>query len=97
MPRVRCSLPLWTAALLTLALQVAQAANAPADKGAEPAVKKSDNGICHDKSSPSYGNTKKFTAFNIVIKNDIDFVQIFVDVTNSTFFLKKKTSSCQTE
>jgi len=64
MPRVRCSLPLWTAALLTLVLQVAQAANAPADKGAEPAVKKSDNGICHDKSSPSYGNTKKFTAFN---------------------------------
>jgi hypothetical protein len=30
---------------------------------AEPAVKKSDAGICHDKTSASYGNTKKFTAF----------------------------------
>ena len=30
---------------------------------ADPAVKKSDSGICHEKSSPSYGNTKKFTAF----------------------------------
>ena len=30
---------------------------------ADPAVKKSDSGICHDKSSLSYGNTKKFTAF----------------------------------
>ena len=36
-----------------------------ADKkeAAEPVVKKSDAGICHDKSSPSFGNTKKFTAF----------------------------------
>jgi len=30
---------------------------------ADPAVKKSDAGICHEKGSPSYGNTKKFTAF----------------------------------
>lgn len=30
---------------------------------AEPAVKKSDSGICHEKGSASYGNTKKFTAF----------------------------------
>jgi hypothetical protein len=30
---------------------------------AEPAVKKSDSGICHEKGSVSYGNTKKFTAF----------------------------------
>ena len=30
---------------------------------ADPAVKKSDSGICHEKGSPSYGNTKKFTAF----------------------------------
>jgi hypothetical protein len=30
---------------------------------ADPAVKKSDSGICHEKSSTSYGNTKKFTAF----------------------------------
>ena len=36
-----------------------------ADKkeAAEPMVKKSDAGICHDKSSPSFGNTKKFTPF----------------------------------
>ena len=36
-----------------------------ADKkeAAEPAVKKSDAGICHDKSSTSYGVTKNFTAF----------------------------------
>ena len=33
---------------------------------ADPAVKKSDNGICHDSSRPSYGNTKKFTPFNSV-------------------------------
>ena len=33
---------------------------------ADPAVKKSDSGICHDKSSPSYGNTKKFTPFATV-------------------------------
>jgi len=30
---------------------------------ADPAVKKSDSGICHEKGSASYGNTKKFTAF----------------------------------
>ena len=39
----------------------AAAAAAPV---ADPTVKKSDSGICHDKSSPSYGNTKKFTPFN---------------------------------
>ncbi len=39
----------------------AQAAPAPS---ADPVVKKSDSGICHDKSSPSFGNTKKFTPFN---------------------------------
>ena len=33
---------------------------------ADPAVKKSDAGICHDSSSPSYGNTKKFTPYNSV-------------------------------
>ena len=39
-----------------------------ADKkeAAEPAVKKSDSGICHDKTSPSFANTKKFTPFNSV-------------------------------
>ena len=30
---------------------------------ADPVVKKSDAGICHDKTSNSYGNTKKFTEF----------------------------------
>ena len=50
-------------ALLT-GLSSVWAADKATDKAAEPAVKKSDNGICHDKSSPSFGNTKKFTAFN---------------------------------
>ena len=49
------------AALLCLSFQMAQAADKK--EAAEPAVKKSDAGICHDKSSTSYGNTKKFTAF----------------------------------
>jgi hypothetical protein len=38
-------------------------AAAPA-AAADPVVKKSDSGICHDKTSPSFGNTKKFTPFN---------------------------------
>jgi hypothetical protein len=33
------------------------------DAPSDPAVKKSDAGICHEKGSPAYGNTKKFTAF----------------------------------
>ena len=33
---------------------------------ADPVVKKSDSGICHDSSSASYGNTKKFTPFNSI-------------------------------
>lgn len=33
---------------------------------AEPVVKKSDSGICHDKTSNAFGNTKKFTAFNSI-------------------------------
>jgi len=32
-------------------------------QSADPAVKKSEAGICHDKSSTSYGTTKKFEAF----------------------------------
>ena len=39
------------------------AADKAADKAADPVVKKSDTGICHDKTSPSFANTKKFTAF----------------------------------
>jgi hypothetical protein len=46
---------------LALVLGMAQAADPK--EAAEPAVKKSDTGICHDKTSASYGNTKKFTAF----------------------------------
>jgi hypothetical protein len=49
------------ATLLGLSLHVAHAADKK--EAAEPAVKKSDAGICHDKTSTSYGNTKKFTAF----------------------------------
>jgi hypothetical protein len=29
----------------------------------DPVVKKSETGICHDKSSPSFANTKNFTPF----------------------------------
>lgn len=32
--------------------------------GAEPAVKKSKNDICHDKGSNGYKQTKNFTPFN---------------------------------
>ena len=32
-------------------------------QAADPAVKKSDSGICHDKTSSSYSVTKKFEAF----------------------------------
>jgi hypothetical protein len=35
-----------------------------ADPPKDPTVKKSDAGICHDASSSSYNNTKKFTPFN---------------------------------
>ena len=49
------------ATLLGLSLGLAQAADKK--EAAEPAVKKSDAGICHDKTSNSFGNTKKFTAF----------------------------------
>jgi hypothetical protein len=49
------------AALLGLSVSLAQAADKK--EAAEPVVKKSDAGICHDKNSTSFGNTKKFTAF----------------------------------
>jgi hypothetical protein len=49
-------------ALLT-GLSPVWAADKAADKAAEPVVKKSDSGICHDKTSPSFANTQKFTAF----------------------------------
>ena len=49
------------AALLASSLNLAYAADKK--EAADPVVKKSDSGICHDKSSNSYSNTKKFTAF----------------------------------
>ena len=52
-------------AALALSLVATLGLTWAADKkeAAEPAVKKSDSGICHDKSSPSFANTKKFTPF----------------------------------
>ncbi len=47
--------------LLSLSLNLAQAADKK--EAADPVVKKSDTGICHDKTSTSFGNTKKFAAF----------------------------------
>ena len=49
-----------TTLVCTLALNV-QAADKK--EAAEPAVKKSDAGICHDKSSASYAATKNFAPF----------------------------------
>ena len=49
------------ATLLASSMNLALAADKK--EAADPVVKKSDSGICHDKSSNSYGNTKKFTAF----------------------------------
>ena len=48
----------------TLACAFALSSKA-ADKkeGTEPAVKKSDAGICHDKTSASYATTKNFAPF----------------------------------
>lgn len=51
------------AVLLGLCLGAAHAADKKEPASAEPSVKKSESGICHDKSSNSYGNTKKFQAF----------------------------------
>ena len=50
-----------TFTLLSLCIHSAQANDK--QPNAEPMVKKSEAGICHDKSSPSFGNTKKFTGF----------------------------------
>lgn len=56
------NLSLLTSLLLSLSLGTVLAADKK-EAAAEPVVKKSDAGICHDKSSASYANTKKFTAF----------------------------------
>jgi cytochrome c5 len=45
----------------------AAAPAASAAKGeAEPEVKKSNAGVCHDKTSPGFKQTKNFTAFKTV-------------------------------
>jgi hypothetical protein len=49
------------AAVLASSMSLAHAADKK--EAADPVVKKSDSGICHDKTSTSFGNTKKFTAF----------------------------------
>ena len=54
---------LCTAFVLSLSLTATFAADKKDAPTADPEVKKSDSGICHDKSSSSFGNTKKFTAF----------------------------------
>ena len=52
------------AALFATSLGLANAADKK--EAADPLVKKSDSGICHDKNSPSYERTKKFTEFKTV-------------------------------
>ncbi len=49
-----------SATVAPAALKVKPAASAPK---AEPEVKKSNNGICHDKASKGYKSTKNFTEF----------------------------------
>ncbi len=56
-------LPFFAACALGVSLTASLAADKKDAPAADPVVKKSDSGICHDKSSPSFGNTKKFTAF----------------------------------
>jgi len=57
----RTTVQFLAAALMGLCLSVSHAADKK--EAQDPVVKKSDAGICHDKSSPSFGNTKKFTGF----------------------------------
>ncbi len=56
-------LQICAACALGLSLTSSFAADKKDAPAADPVVKKSDSGICHDKSSSSFGNTKKFTAF----------------------------------
>jgi hypothetical protein len=48
---------------LGLSLSLSHATDPKTAASAEPVVKKSDAGICHDKTSASFTSTKKFTAF----------------------------------
>jgi hypothetical protein len=49
--------------LLGLSISLSHAADQKPAPSAEPVVKKSDSGICHDKTSASFATTKKFTEF----------------------------------
>lgn len=51
------------AVLIGLCMVASHAADKKEAAAAEPTVKKAESGICHDKNSNSYGNTKKFQAF----------------------------------
>jgi hypothetical protein len=55
------ALKVCTATLVSMFALHAQAADKK--EAAEPAVKKSDAGICHDKTSASYAATKNFAPF----------------------------------
>lgn len=55
--------PADTKAAAPAAAAPAKAATPAAAAAEEPAVKKSNTSICHDKSSPSYKQTKNFTEF----------------------------------
>ncbi len=48
---------------LVLGINLSHASDPKTAASAEPVVKKSDAGICHDKTSASFTSTKKFTAF----------------------------------
>jgi hypothetical protein len=49
--------------LMSLCINLGYAAEPKAAQPTEPVVKKSDSGICHDKTSASFSSTKKFTEF----------------------------------
>jgi hypothetical protein len=57
----RAAIHFTLATLLAFSLNIAYAADKK--EVIDPVVKKSDAGICHDKTSTSFGNTKKFTSF----------------------------------
>jgi len=56
----------WMSSLIAASCLLWAAPSIALAQAAEPAVKKSESGICHDKSSSSYNVTKKFEAFPTV-------------------------------
>jgi hypothetical protein len=56
----------WMSSLIAASCLLWAAPSIALAQAAEPAVKKSESGICHDKNSPSYERTKKFTEFKTV-------------------------------